>query len=337
MKIDGAIAVFVASVCLSLSGGCDGRKPMPASRETLSPVREAPQAQAVTEERQVKVLECQGTLHPANVFTLRLNANDIVESVHVKVGDSLKQGDLLVKLFNPVLQGEVVAARERILELRRDATQINALQWRKDAAAARLAELLRRFEAQESLRGKVAGYDPQTQDRELVDEKSRVEREIKGLENDIQQHTKMHEPVVELIKNLEQRIKELECRLSRLTVCAPHAGVIVRLERDPNPKDGLLLELHDRSQFVVRGALWQNQLGHVKPGSEVRITPDYSSAKQWKGHVTSVGLAPVISAAVSFPQYPLDVMLDEYGDAQMLRDGMTVMMRICPDKAENKP
>lgn len=313
-----------------LSAGCDFRQAVVTEVASTGRPTE-------TGTRAANVLECLGTLHPVHVFTLRLNPNDVVESVHVKLGDALKQGDLLVTLSNPVLQGELVAARERILALKREALETHSLQWKKDAAAARLAELSQRLEAQEALREKVTGYNPQTQDRELVDEKNRVEREVKGYEGDIQQRMNMAEPTDELIGSLEQRIAEIENRLARLTVRAPHAGVVVRLERDPNPKDGLLLELHDRAGFIVRGMLWQNQLEHVKPGCEVAIIPDYASAKQWTGRISSIGLAPVIHAAVSFPQYPLDVALDDYDDTHMLRDGMTVMMRIRLDGEASQP
>jgi multidrug resistance efflux pump len=331
MKRVCATVFSLTGVGAVLLAGCEARK------EPVAAAAASPGCFAAAEAPATNVLECLGTLHPVNTFTLRLNPNDTVESVHVRPGDLLKQGDLLARLFNPVLQGELVAARERILALRREALEVNTLQWKKDAAAARLAELSRRLDAQEALRGKIAGYDPQTQDRELVDEKNRVEREVKGYANEIQQHVDMRKPAGELIRSLEQRISEIECRLERLTVRAPHAGVVVRLERGLNPQDGVLLELHDRSGFVIRGALWQNQLERVRPGCGVDIMPDYSSGKQWKGRVVSIGLAPVVNAAGSFPQYPLEIALDDYDGAQVLRDGMTVTMRIRLDGGGAKP
>ena len=332
VKLTSANVCSLTAAGILLTGGCGWRD---KAGETEAPVPRPPAENK--EQASSNMLECLGTLHPAHTFALRLNPNDVVETVHVKLGDALKQGDLLVTLFNPVLQGELVAARERILALKREMLEIPSLQWKRDAAAARLAELSKWLDAQEALRGKVAGYDPQTQDRALVDEKNRVEREVKGYASDIQQRLQISGPTEELIKSLEQRIVEIEHRLARLTVRAPHAGIVVRLvEHDRPAKDGLLLELHDRSSFVIRGALWQNQVKHVRPGSVARVIPDYASKKQWEGHILSIGLAPVINATASFPQYPVEVMLDDYDDSQILRDGMTVMMRIGLDKAANE-
>ena len=266
------------------------------------------------------LLDCTGTLHPVNIFIRRVKSDEIVEQVCVQPGAQVESGALLALLSCPDLQTEW-------LTLRREAGQIELNRRKKTVDESRLAELNKRLAVEESLRAKVAGYDPEVQARPLLDEKTRVEEEIQTLTLEIALGTQALQQG-DAEQTIEARTARLAMRLTNLTVRAPFAGTVVRAEPSPEVANGVLVELHDRSRFNVHGVLWQNQLAFVQKGSRVIVTPDFMPGQSWTGMVTSIGFVPVAGSTEAFPRYPVVVSLDEGIDNAPLRDGMTAFMRI---------
>lgn len=275
------------------------------------------------------VLECTGVLHPAGVFALRIKPGEFVDKVSVHAGDDVPAGEVLATLSCPALQTEWLATHNKIVELRHEATQLDALRWKKSVAESRLAALQRPIAAAEALRGKVAGYDPQVQAAELMGERTRVVQEVEGLAREIAAGVLGQQAATPLLHAVEQRVLQLDAQIAKLVVRAPWRGVVVRVESAP-AADGTLLELHDRAHFNVQGLLWQNQLAAVKLGSRVTVLPDFIPGCCWTGTVRSIGLAAVPDATQSFPRFPVTVALADGPDTASLRDGMTVFMQIHP-------
>jgi multidrug efflux pump subunit AcrA (membrane-fusion protein) len=273
-------------------------------------------------------LDCTGTLRPAHIFALRVRRDEIVDRVHVKAGVVVQAGALLATLSSPDLQKEWVDVREKLLSLGREAGQIELQRRKKSILESRLPELRKRIEIEESLRGKVTGYDPQVHARALLDEKTRAEEEIQSLSQEIAQGSRLLQDSAFLQRSLEERASQIEGRLTNLTVRAPFPGTVVRAEPVPDQSDGVLVELQDRSRFDVHGVLWQGQLPLVRQGSLVTITPDFMPGLSWTGTVSSIGFVPVAGTTGAFPRFPVVVSLDERVDTSLLRDGMTAFMRI---------
>ena len=274
------------------------------------------------------VLDCTGTLHPANSFTLRLKPGQTLEKVHVQVGAQVQSDVVLATFLSPDLQAAWLAACERVLSQRRDAAQIETLTQKRAAAQKRLTELDQRVAREQALSGKVTGYDPKVHARALLDEKVNLEEEARQLAMEIAWRSKAVEDSARIVRVLELRLPQIEASLSNLIVKAPFAGTVVRVEPVPEAADNVVLELQDRSRFEVRGVLWQNQLPTVTAGAQVSIVPDFMPGHSWKGKVVSIGLVPVSGSTASFPKYPVVVALDEGIDPAPLRDGMTAVMRI---------
>jgi multidrug resistance efflux pump len=297
--------------------GCNRGEDHPA--QALQPA--GPECAAVS-----GVVECSGVLHPVRTFVLRLKPGERVESVRVKVGDTVAEGDILARLSNPDLQTEWLTARDRLVSVRREAAQLDALRWKKTAAESRLAELDKQMATAEALRGRVDGYDPQVHARDVRDARTRTVQEVESLERELAAGAALQQAEASVLSAREHYVLQMETQLSNLVVRAPWPGVAVRVE-DPPAADGTLLEIHDRSRYSVRGTLWQNQLATVKAGSPVIVIPDFMPGCCWTGTVASVGLAAVPDAASSFPRFPVTVELAEGPDTGVLRDGMTVFMR----------
>ena len=276
-------------------------------------------------------VDCTGTLHPSKIYTVRVKRGETVQDVFVQEGDEIGQGVQLARLLNPDLRSELISVREKALVLRRDTGQLQELIEKKRGADLRLSELKTRLDLNVPLQSKVAGYDPRVHARPLLDEFTKAETEASQLSQEIARGQSLENRSAPLLKLLEDRAAEIEKQLAELNVRAPFPGTVVRVERAPDPTgDGMVLELHDRSAFLVHSALWQNQLRFVKVGAEVTVMPDFISNRAWTGRVSSIAFAPQAGAKDAFPKFPMVVSLDAVAEAPLLRDGMTVFIRIRP-------
>ena len=310
---------MAGSLAILILGGCGRREPA-APAGSAPPLAELPAGS--------DAVECTGVLHPANRFVLRARPGEELEKVAVAPGAKVQAGDLLATLSSPALQAEWASAHEKTLALRQELSKLDALRWRKTAAEARRTEIRKRWEIEESLRGKIEGYDPQIHARELLEAQQGVEQELEALDREIAA-AELLQPEIEAMLGLqEQRIARLGERLSNLVVRAPFPGIVVRVETPEPAPDGVWLEVHDRNRFVVQGLLWQNQLAGVAPGLAATITPDFLSAARWTGTVQSIGFAALAEPTRSFPRFPVTIALDEGTEAEALRDGMTVSVKI---------
>ena len=314
-----SMSVCAGAIAALLAFGACSREDNSAGRVSAQQAAVAPASNG---------LDGTGVLRPAQVFALRVKPGERVDRIEVKAGDPVQAGDTLATLSCPSLQTEWLATHAQILELRRDAAQIDALRWKKEVAESRLAGVVKQITVAESLRGQVAGYDPQVHARDLLEDRTRIEKEIEGLAREISAGVQLQQAAGPLLRTAEQRVLQLEAQISNLVVRAPWAGVVVRVESAPAAADGVLLEIHDRSRFRVQGMLWQNQLATVKTGDLVTVIPDFIPGCSWTGTVTAIGLAAVIDATQSFPRFPLTITLSDVPETELLRDGMTVFVQI---------
>lgn len=311
---------------LVLVSGC-GRPASEIQNRAAEPARPADAA----------VVDCTGILHPARTYAVRVKHGETVQELLVKAGEEVAQGTPLARIASPDLQTELISAREKALALRRDASQLQEIIQKKEAADSRLAELKKRLDLGARLQSQVAGYDPGVHARPLLDEITRTETEARQLEQELLRGQSLERQSAPLLKSLEDRAAEIEKQLIELNVRAPFPGTVARLDLVPDPTDGTVLELQDRSSFNVHGALWQNQLRFVRLGSETAVFPDFLPDRCWTGLVSSIAFAPQAGVAGAFPRFPIIVSLHEVPEAPLLRDGMTVYVRIRPLPASQPP
>ena len=309
------------AVCLAalIPGGCGRQERAVAA---------GPAAQTVESPGESGVVECTGVLHPARRFSLRAMPGEELEKVNVAPGEAVQAGDVVAVLSCPSLQAEWASAHEKIHSLRQEEAKLDAARWRRTGAVERRTEIRKRWEGEESLSGKIEGYDPRIHARELLEARQAVEQEIEGLDREIALGVRLQPEVEALLQLQEKNLAGLGERISNLVVRAPFPGVVVRVETPAPAPDGVWLEVHDRDRFTVQGLLWQNQLAGVETGCAVTIAPDFMVDTPWKGTVQSIGFAAVPEPMQSFPRFPVTIALDAGPDAGTLRDGMTVSMKI---------
>ena len=235
----------------------------------------AVETEVVRARELVSVVTASGEVHPQKSVDVNANINGTIEQVAVREGQSVREGDLLLRI-DPVTaeaSSEAQAAQVRSSQREAEALRVELEQARRDLAKAReLAqrELISRDELQRA-ENAVAGARAQ-----LAGAEARVEQARATL------RSSRHE-------------------LSKVTVTAPTSGVITRL----NVEEGefafstglsptLLLTIADLSTMEAQIEVDETDVVNVQLGQRADVTIDAFPDTNFTGTVTEVGTSPIV-------------------------------------------
>jgi RND family efflux transporter MFP subunit len=205
-----------------------------------------------------------------------------VAKVHVKEGDAVKAGDVLVELDDADQRAALAAAQAKAAAARARAATARA---RAATARARLAELQEKVVrakklAESGALGQADADDLEAAARSLKTEVSAADADADAAEADA--------------RAAAAEMPGLELGLGHTKVLAPISGTVVQkpievgeLTAITNPVP--VVELADFSTLVVETDVPEGRLAMIKVGSPCEISLDAFPGKRFRGQTTEIG------------------------------------------------
>lgn len=301
-----------------------------------------------------------GALQPAGIWSVRAEEPGVVREVLVRMGDTVRAQQPIARLDSLQLASDLdqLRSRRRVLEfdlrLARTSVPLEVRSVAEQRAEAN-AELVR---ANATLRQRLVehGFEPDIDkvrqsyqlgsnvaiDAGLADvlaaeaarRTANIEAERLGLK-DIEQSRQM-----EQLSEVDFQIATLEQRISRLTLHAPAAGIVLTdgLERLP----GTMLQEGTTVMEIAEDGGWravllvaERDVSRIRVGDETLVELrafGRADAPEIRGTVQTVGAEPAAGGAAESRMFPVTVRLDPEDlravGVERLRRGYTAQARI---------
>lgn len=299
-----AVAVTSAAITL-LCTGCDSR-PVAADASVATPAsvpsaKAAPQRIQVTEAPDPKSFMTTGPLVAEQQADISAERNGRIVSINVRIGDRVKQGQLLAQLDDRELRSVYEARKARMASAK---AQLNG--WKSEQLTAEAD--LRRADAM---------------------------REAKIISEENWEHAKyrVDETIAEVARYREEAaaanadLSTADLQLEQSRIVAPFAGVVgrstVRLAQEVKPGD-VLFWITAEAPLQVLFTVPETVMGAFTAGKSLELTTaDYPALRQ-QGRIARV--SPVVDPASG----SIQVIGGVVHPSPLLKPGMTMQVRLAP-------
>jgi HlyD family secretion protein len=245
-------------------------------------------------------ISTNGKIEPVENFEARAIAASPVRKIHVKEGDSVREGQLLVQLDDAGARAQSARARTQLraaeadlAAIRKGGSQDEVLQTQanltkaraeREAAERNLGAIRKLLE-----RGSASAGEVQEAENRL----KRAQAEVSLLEQ--RQTGRYSDPEVARVQaQAEEARAALDAAeeiLRQANIVAPRAGTVyslpVREGAFVNPGD-LIVQVADLTKMQVRAFIDEPEIGKLSPGQKVTLTWDAIPGRTWEGAVTRV-------------------------------------------------
>lgn len=241
----------------------------------------------------------------------------VVKTRHVREGDRVEAGDLLIELQDEEQQARLVEAEAALRQLN-DSSRPQAEAQLRDAQS-RLAQATRERERREAVHARGLLSAEALEQARQAETSARVARDRARLQRDA-----LAEEGAEA-QQARQRVEQARIAVQRTRIHAAHAGTVQTRNVEPGdlvrPGDVLLEIARDDSREILL-PLDEKNLGAVALGQPAWVIPDAWPERVLQARVSY--LAPAVNPA----QGTLDVHLELLDEAEFLRQGMSVSVNI---------
>jgi len=272
------VLVGGALLLVALLAGCGGSgKEQAQAAESVSGLRtERLQLQTVPDE-----LEAPGTLRSVNTAPLTARVMGTVTGVHVREGDAVKRGQVLISLD----ERELVARR-------------NAARAAMDEAKAGREEAARGFamaQAQADVAGKTYERFQYLKQQKSVSpqEFDEVEAKFRGAQAGLAAAKARQDQVEASNARVESEARAAETMTSYARIVAPFDGVVVRRSVDTGmmAAPGMpLIEIEDASRYQMEATIAASAASArgLKRGTRARVRLDALPEREFEGAVAEL-------------------------------------------------
>ena len=275
------------------------------------PEQNAQQSITVTRGTIQEVVTAQGKLEAKQYVDVGTQVSGQIKKLHVDIGDTVKQGQLLAELDPRVYQAQVEANEARLSSLR---AQLN-----QQKAQLTLAE--QNFNRNRDLFGVNAVSQQALQESET--EAAVARAQVASIQAQIQE--------------TESNIKGNQTNLSFTKIYAPMAGTVTtRPAREgqtlnANQSAPTILQIANLDTMTVRAQVAEADVTKLKEGMPVYFTTLGNTERRWQGTVRQILPAPqIVNEVVLY-----DVLIDVKNEGRQLMTGMTTQVFFIFGKAEN--
>ncbi len=238
-----------------------------------------------------------GKVDPAESAQARAEASGRVESILIKLRQSVQMGDALVQLDTGQLRQDLESAEARIAGVKSDLAVIDGggrqpektnLQTQIDSANVELKAA--QDEYQREVRLESQGGSTREQVGLRKQKVDTIQSTIRGL---AQRLTTLvaptdRAPLEARLREAQAAKEQIELRIKQSTVRAPISGTIYQFDLKPgaylNPGD-VVATIGRLTQVHVIVYVDEPDLGRVRPGLPVTITWDATPGREWTGTV----------------------------------------------------
>ena len=297
----------------------------------------------------------EGHLVPAQDATLAFQARGTVTEVRVKIGDTVKAGDVLARLGGPndaafaAAQAELVGVQQALDSLRESADTMRSKAW----IALRDAKV-KYEDAKDLYDAMVAGdytYDrivyvtmrgmrvptvetvtvAQVDDETLADNKADMELK-KAIYDDVQRaYDRLKDgPDVDQLAVLTARLNAAQANIAAFAVTAPFAGTVMDVNvvtgEQVGPETWAVKVADTRAWYVETSDLTELEVVKIALGLKVSILPDALPDAKMTGKVESISQAFISQGGDIL--YRVKIKVDEMDPRALW--GMTVEVTFEP-------
>ncbi len=343
----GFVFAVIAVTLLTVSG-CGKKQPTP--QYTTVKVKRGVILQEIT---------AAGTIVPERQIAIQSERGGLVKAVHVNVGDTVAEGQLIIELHDEELKMQVMRAETAVDELRANLQQVKDQPRKLDLITAqnRLDEAASKTEHARLALERI---------KSLFDQgfRSKAQFEQSKLESDLaqQEYNSAMDYVAELKKGatkqelvaaqskLENAKAELQIAkeaLAKSYIYAPMSGVVLRRQVEvgdaisPGTAQGgtSMLEIADSKTLYFEGDLDETDAARVEVGMKAKIKVDALPDRKFTGKVTRLAPAAETSSQSSYMSndksvvFPMKVEIT--GDKSGLMTGMRADAKIQIGQVKN--
>jgi hypothetical protein len=278
-------------------------------------------------------LQFMGLIDVGERQIIALMPGEVVDASYCKQGDTVKKGDLIVKLNNDSITNaiaDLILKRNRVKE---GEQQLHFAELEKLQREKQLQRVEGLITSEKSLKNQVAGYtSPVMQQLETQRLTLQEQLEISTARiAALKENNRDNEAILKSIKN---QIDDLEMRLQNLTIKAPFNGRIFSLNSNLNriPPGGMVCELRSDSFYVVRGKIIQHQRNLIKVGDMVKVALESSPNDSVEGVIESIEYIQEHREMAGYSSFEVLAKIDS--PAKWMQSGMMVSVskQILPAK-----
>jgi membrane fusion protein, macrolide-specific efflux system len=234
-----------------------------------------------------------------------------LKRIHVDIGDTVSNGQLLAEIDPRVYQAQVEAGEARLNSLR---AQLN-----QQKAEAVLAE--------QNL----------TRNRNLIAANAVSKQALQETESQAAVAKAQVDSIAAQIQETESNLKASRTNLSYTKIYAPMAGTVTTLPTkegqtlNANQTAPTIMQVANLDLMTVRAQVAEADVNRLKEGMPAYFTTLGDSERRWQGKVRQIQPSPqIVNDVVLY-----DVLIDVKNEGRKLMTGMTTQVFFVLGKAEN--
>jgi macrolide-specific efflux system membrane fusion protein len=260
-----------------------------------------------------EVVTAQGKLEPKEYVDVGTQVSGQLKQIHVKIGDSVKKGQLLAEMDPRVYQAQVEANEARLKSLK--------AQLSEQEAQTKLAE--QNHQRNESLieANAISQQALQESQAQAAVAKARVGS------------------ITAQIKEVESNLAGNRTNLDFTKIHAPRPGTVTTMPAregqtlNANQTAPTILQIANLDMMTVRAQVAEADVTRLKEGMPAYFTTLGNSERRWQGRVRQILPSPeIINDVVLY-----HVLIDVQNADRQLMTGMTTQVFFIFGKAENVP
>ncbi|WP_085631412.1 MULTISPECIES: efflux RND transporter periplasmic adaptor subunit [unclassified Pseudomonas] len=209
-----------------------------------------------------------GTLQPRRYVDVGAQASGQIKKIHVEVGDTVKEGQLLVEIDPSTQKAKLDAGRFSIENLK--------AQLQEQKAQHELAQQKHQRQQHLAAGGATREEDVQTARAELKATQARIDM------------------IQAQIRQAEASLRSDQAELGYTRIFAPMAGTVVALDAregqtlNAQQQTPLILRIAKLSPMTVWAEVSEADIGHVKPGMSAYFTTLSGGQRRWSSTVRQI-------------------------------------------------
>jgi len=241
------IMIVTALLITLLLPACDKKI---GGKEKAAPERPVVSGLVTGTIRPVKVIdfyETIGTVKAEDTSVVSARMMGTVKAIHVKSGDPVKPGDLIIELDSPEIEAKLRAAREAREEALR---------------GLKMAE-----------KEKVLAEKTFSRYSALFDEKALSEQEFDQIKTKRDLAVLAYEIAKKRLKRVEAQVKEAESYRAFTQIKSPVSGIVAekKIDRGSMAMPGVPLLIIEKRDYLVEASVNEELLGKVREGMKLSL------------------------------------------------------------------
>ena len=271
-----ASSLFLATACGA--GDMDAKEGVSAGDYSVA-----------THEAVVNSIVVDGTVEPVRTAAISSTLSVPVGTVHVQVGDRVKQGQLLVTMDTSSIERQLNASGEPIAMTAAVGQVQRAVQ---DAGQAIHDSISSIFPQEAPLPPPPAPAPAPGPSREEI-EQALVEAHEQGrIEGQNEAQAAIEEQLAAqqgMPPGMGENMSSLEYQMEEREIYAPMDGVVTKIEaQEGAPAGGALLTIADASRLLIKSNVRETDVARVKEGNRVEFTTPVTGDKKFEGRVRKI-------------------------------------------------